>query len=106
MTVRQALQSVIGLPVDESTIDLALIDHDLIAIDMYNKNLSEQIGKAAVDVLLSAWNTPDITEGGYSIKHNREAIKAKLVFLAKKHGRTDVIDQLETKPTVRGRSVW
>ncbi|MBU7577202.1 MAG: hypothetical protein KAF40_03995 [Flavihumibacter sp.] len=106
MTVKEALLSTIGMPVDDGNIDLVLIDHDLDGSDEYTKSLSESIGKAAIDVLLNAWNTPDVTEGGYSIKHNREAIKARLLFLANKYGRTDITDLLNAKPSVTGKSVW
>ena len=106
MTVKEALLSTIGMPVDDGNIDLVLIDHELSDSDEYTKSLSESIGKAAIDVLLNAWNTPDVTEGGYSIKHNREAIKARLLFLANKYGRTDITDLMNPKPSVNSKTVW
>lgn len=104
MTVKEALISFIGMPVQDGNIEMVLVNHDLSGSGTYTKTLSESIEKAAIDVLYNAWLTPDVTEGGYAIKYDRTALRSRLLLLAQKHSRTDILSDL--KPKITGKSVW
>ncbi len=104
MTVKEALINIVSTPVDGGTIDLVLINSDLNGNDTYSKALSESIEKAAIEVLQSVLSSPDISEGGYSVRYDRNAIQSRLLFLARKHNRADILDGV--KPTVSSPSVW
>jgi hypothetical protein len=41
---------------------------------------------ASIEVLQCLINTPDITEGGLSIKYNRDAMKTRLIYLQDRQG--------------------
>lgn len=104
MTVREALINIVSTPVNDGTIDLVLINSDLIGTEQYSKALSESIEKAAIEVLQASVSAPDISEGGYSIRYDRNAIQSRLLFLARKHNRTDILKELT--PTISSPSVW
>ncbi|GAO43792.1 DUF6706 family protein [Flavihumibacter petaseus] len=106
MTVKEALIAEIAMSVDDMLVDKTLVDHGVYENRTYTKELSETIGKASIDILLSIWTMPDVSEGGYSVKYNRDAVKSRLLFLAGKYGRTDITDQLNPKPTVTSKTVW
>lgn len=106
MIVKEALVAVIGIPVDENLVEVAIIDQGLLGNQEYTKSHAPFVGKAAVDVLLSIWSQPDVTEGGYSVKYDRNAVKDRLVFLARKYDRADVIAQVDVVPTISSPQVW
>lgn len=104
MTVKEALISFIGMPVQDGNIEKVLVDNDLTGTEPYTKSLSESIEKAAIDVLYNAWLTPDVSEGGFSIKYDRTAIRSRLLLLSEKYSRTDITAAL--KPKITSRPVW
>ncbi len=107
MNLKEALISAVNVPAADSVLEKALIDNDLNGTDSYTKDSAGAIDKIAIDVLLAAWVTPDVSEGSYSVKYDRNAIKSRLLFLAKKHDRQDVIDACgDPVPTISSPNVW
>lgn len=104
MTVKEALTAVVSLPVDDSILEKAITDNDMAGTTTYTKSLSTQVDSAAVDVLFAMWSIPNVSEGGFSLSYDRNAIEAKLSVLADKCGRTDVISAMN--PTISSKSAW
>ncbi|MHA4844417.1 DUF6706 family protein [Flavitalea antarctica] len=106
MNIKEALVSTVGIPVNDDIIDKVLLDNDLVGTTNYRKADSAKIEMAVIDVLLAIWITPDITEGGYSVKQNSAALKSRLLLLAAKYDRTDVTGTLNPKREVREVRKW
>jgi hypothetical protein len=104
MTNKEALTAVIGFTVSDSLLEKALADSNLQGATVYSRDNGPAIDSMAVDVLFAAWSTPDVSEGGYSVKFDRNAMQKKIEALAGKCGRTDILTSL--KPTVTGKSPW
>lgn len=104
MTIKEALAAVVGFTTEDNILDKALIDNDLTGATAYSSSVSVEVDSAAVDALFAMLSAPDISEGGYSIKYDRDAIKSKLLILAERCDRDDVINQLV--PTVSASSPW
>jgi hypothetical protein len=104
MTVLQALTAVVSLTAEDNLLEKALIDNGLAVDTAYTSALSLQIDSAAVDALVAMLSQADVSEGGFSISYDSAAIMQKLTVLAKKTGRTDVLDNLG--PTISSAPVW
>jgi hypothetical protein len=90
MLVKDALISNLQLSVDDNLVSKVLLDNDILEDQTYTKNDNDVVDKMSIDILLAAWTSADVSEGGYSIRLDREAIKSRLLFLAKKTGRNDI----------------
>jgi hypothetical protein len=105
MTKKEALQAVLtGISVMDATLEKALLDNELTGADTYTKDDVKTIDLCAIDVLQAVLSMQNVSEGGYSISTNVEAVKARLLYLANKHNISEVLDQY--KPTLRGVSRW
>lgn len=104
MTKQEAVVATCQASVPSNSIQLALTNRGLNGTDPYMAADQTDIELASIDVLYGLLSTPDITEGGYSIKFDRSSIQARLLFLAKKNNATAIVSALA--PTVTGRSPW
>lgn len=105
MTNKEALTAVVQASVPDLALEKALLDQGVTAADNYSAASSSSIDLAAVAVLQGLLSAQDISEGGYSIKQrDRAAIEARLLYLAKKHGLTDITGA--TQPTITSKSPW
>lgn len=109
MTLKEALQAKAQCPVDDSALEVALIDAGLNPSESYTSANQEDVEKALVELLFSIYTKPDISEGGFSIGHPdfMRKLKERIIQLASKYQMTDVLDQLvDPVPTVTGKNVW
>lgn len=104
MTNKEALIAVLRVNVPDNSLVKALLDHDVTDSSTYTKDNAKDIDLCAIDVLAGLLAEPDVTEGGYSINYDRAAVEKQLIFLAKKHNVTEILDRL--KPTVKCIQVW
>jgi hypothetical protein len=105
MTIKEALIAELQIPgVDDALISKVLADADLSEDALYTGAMAVKVRSAAIEALLSVWTIANISEGGYSISYDRNAIKSRLLFLAGLAGRQDIIKQLT--PTVTGKRPW
>lgn len=104
MTVKEALAAVVSIQVDDNVLVKSLVDNGYDGNTVYTKSLSTVVDSAAVDVLLSIWSAPDVSEGGFSINYDRKVIADKLTFLAQRCGRLDVVDSVN--PSIKSKTVW
>lgn len=104
MTNKEALIAVLRVNVPDNTLVKAMLDRDVAEAATYSKDNSKDIDLCAIDVLAGLLSEPDVSEGGFSIRYDRNAVKEHLLFLAKKHNVTEILNQL--KPSVSSPSVW
>lgn len=104
MTNKEALAAVVSVSVSDALLEKALSDSEISGSATYSKDNIAKIDSAALDVLFSVWSTPDVSEGGFSVKYDRAALKIKIEALAAKCGRTDVVTSI--KPTVKKATPW
>ncbi len=104
MTNKEALIAVLRVSVPDNTLEKALADQEVTAAGTYAKANAKSIDLCAIDVLTGLLSEPDISEGGYSIKYERDAVQQHLVILARKHNITEVLSQF--KPSVNSKPVW
>lgn len=104
MTNSAALVATLQTAVPAGSVSKALADRGIGEGDTYTSTLTESIDRAAIDILWGMLSMPDISEGGYSVRYDRTAIKARLLFLAGKYGVTEITAGLQ--PTISSPSVW
>jgi hypothetical protein len=104
MTNKEALVAVIRVSIPETSLEKSMLDRDIIPGDGYTKDNAKDIDLCAIELLAGLLNEPDVSEGGYSVKYDRNSVKERLLMLAKKHNATDILDQF--RPSVSSPSVW
>lgn len=104
MNLKEALQAVIQDTVSDNLLEKALLDYELTSTDTYDADKSAGVDLAAIDVIQGLLSAPNVSEGGYSVTRNYAALNAKLLFLARKHGVLDVLEQ--QAPSVKGVRRW
>lgn len=105
MTNKEALQAVIQATVPDLSLEKALLDQGITGAEPYAATGATVIDLAAVAVLQGLLSAQDVSEGGYSVKQReRKAIETRLLYLAKKHGLTEISTALQ--PTISSKSPW
>lgn len=99
MINREALQAVLAVTVDSRAVEKALFDADLEPGETYSSSSKDKINACAIEVLEGILSQPDISEGGYSIKYDRSAVKLRLDALRAKTGTS-------ATPKIAGLNVW
>lgn len=102
MNNKEALAAVVSISgVSDSLLSKSLLDASIDGTELYTTVNREGIDKVAIEVLKSMLSVASISEGGFSISYDREAIKGRLTMLASQYGIDTGIS-----PTVRGKNVW
>jgi hypothetical protein len=104
MTLKEALAAVVSQSVSDNVLEKALADWELLGDDLYTNSSALLVDAAAVDVLFNLWASPNVSEGGFSVSYDRTALKDKIIILATKSGRKDILSAMT--PTVSGASPW
>lgn len=105
MTIKEAVNSFVGIEVPENTTSLEIINAGLDGDAIYTGSLAIQVARVASNVLSVMLSLASLKEGDLTISYDREGIKARLLFLAKKYGFEDIVD--EGKPVIRDKShLW
>lgn len=87
----------------------AIIDGALVSVGAdpdanFTQSDRQKVDLALLEIIPKLLLTPDVTEGGYSVKYDRNAISQYYRFLCEKLG---VENKLERKPTIRDASdLW
>ena len=92
MTNKEALTGGVldGINVSDIRANKALLDAGMDAAADYTPAGQKAIDLAAVSILQSCY-TDSISEGGFSVRYSREAIRQKLLALANQYGLKDVV---------------
>lgn len=104
MTNKEALIAAVSFSVPDNMLEKALLDRTLTGASTYTSANAEKVDMCVIDLLQRVLSEPDVTEGGYSIRFDRKAVEARLLYLARKYDQTGILNQLT--PTVTGKSVW
>ena len=76
MTRKEALQSIIQFKVDDNTIDKVLLDRAVDGTADYSADDRQEIDLCLADLCLVLINRPEVSEGGFSIKYDKAALRA------------------------------
>lgn len=109
MTIKEALFSTIGIKINlsDGEVNKVLIDRNLDGDSEYSSSQTLGVDLAAVDILLTLFGLSSFSEGDMSISYDRDGIKTRLLFLAKKHGLKSVLDAVNPRPVVTAaRNKW
>lgn len=108
MTNKEALAAKVIATVPDNTLEVALIDKNIDPVGVYVAANQKDIELTVVDVLYGLYTAEDVSEGGYQVSHPDflRKIKERLLFYANKYGLTDIINAVDPKPSVTGKSVW
>lgn len=104
MTNKEALVATLQTSVPDNSLEKALADRGIASAGTYGSTQTAGVEQSAMDLLWGILSTPDVSEGGYSVRYDRKSILARLTFLANKYGNTDILAGLT--PTVSRANVW
>lgn len=104
MTNKEALLAVLRISVPDNSLEKALTDREVTGGSTYTKDNAKNIDLCAIDIFQGLLTEPDVSEGDYSIKFDRDAVKEHLLLLAKKHDVTEILN--EFKPSVTAGLLW
>lgn len=109
MTIKEAfISGLAGLQVSEALIDRSMLQAGIADSSIvYNPSTHDElIDIAMMHTLFGIWGTyKSVGEGDMSVSFSDEMLK-KLLFLAKKYGRKDIVDLLDDKPKIRAVRKW
>jgi len=108
MTNREALIATLEISMPDDTIDLALINAEIDGEAEYTKANQNVVEQCAIPLLYNLYTRVDVREGDYAVSHPDffRKVRERLLYLARKHNATDIIDQLNETPTITSKSVW
>ena len=109
MTIKEAfIGGLAGLQVSDALIERSIIQSGINDSSLtYSPSLHDElIDLAMMHTLFAVWGTyKSMSEGDMSVSFSDEMLK-KLLFLAKKYGRKDIVDLLDEKPKLRAVRKW
>jgi hypothetical protein len=105
MLIEEVLSTQVGIAIESNAIDLALLNNALSGATEYVAETHRAgVENALVDILFSIMMLQSQSEGDASVSYNYEGIKQRLLFLAKKLNRSEILDYLE--PSVTNKPIW
>ncbi|TDQ79582.1 DUF6706 family protein [Sphingobacterium yanglingense] len=106
MTKKEAFINVVQVgTVDDSTAEMYLLSKGIVPDDSFTGDLDE-LELAAIPCIQSLITVSSQSEGSASWSMDREGIKQRLLFLARKHGLDDVVNAIDAKPIVKAYNNW
>lgn len=95
MTKKEAFIRVVQVGIDSQTAEMALIEAGISPEDNFAQGGLKELEIAAIPVLQSLMVISSESEGGQSESRNLKGIEQRLLFLAEKHGLTDIVDAIK-----------
>jgi len=95
MTVRDALVWQIGDAPGTGDADLALLHAGLDGGAPYTPAMRAAVERAAIEPLFLRLSIATEAEGGLSISRTAREMRQRLMWLARRHGRRDILRELE-----------
>ena len=105
-TVQEFIQSKLsrfGILLTDTELTILLADNDLVGTDLYSSDKRIVLLTAVAGVIPELLLKPDITEGGYSEKWNRDGIMAYYSMLCKELGIDDLLNPGPTLENISDR---
>lgn len=107
MTNKEAFSVVIQIAsINDNTLALGLIEAGIEQDATFVKGDLAKLEIAAIPILQGLMSITALSEGGFSQSINKDAIKERLLFLAKKHGLDDVLNNLSDVPKIQSIDAW
>lgn len=112
MTIKEALEASVHIQLTDKLLDKALIDAGLDGALTYSIQDVANVDEAAIELLIAVMSMKTVSEGSYSVTIDQEAVIKRLLILATKYNRTDLIALLSPenaplRPRVsNGTNLW
>ncbi len=94
MTVKEAFQQFLGFETDNRAIDLALLNSHLDGSEEYTVGLKSRVERSTIDLLFQTIAVTSESESQLSTSRDAKLMRERLLFLARKYGRKDILDAL------------
>lgn len=106
MTKKEAFLNVVQVgTIDDSTAEMYLLSAGLVSDDEFTSDLKE-LELAAIPCLESLLPISSTGEGVFSEGRSYQGIKDRLLLLARKYGRDDIVNSLTEKPVIKAYNGW
>lgn len=100
MTKREAFTAVVQIAVDDISLDASLINASINGSQEFSTGGFDELELAAIPLLQSLLPISSNSEGDFSQSTNKDAIKERLLFLLRKHGKEDEVKLLNGIPKI------
>lgn len=101
MTIEVAFQQFLGIEdAEDSAIELALVNAGLSGSDQYDASLRAVVEGSVIDLLFQMYIVTLETESQLSISRDPKLMRERLLYLARKYGRKDIVNALSGKVTI------
>lgn len=105
MTIREAFQSVIKpFEVDATDVNLALLNAGLDGDMEYSISNKGSVEQSAIDLMFQSMSVTSESESQYSTSKDAKIMRERLLVLARKYGRKDIVGVMTSTPVVRNIS--
>ncbi|WP_282638099.1 DUF6706 family protein [Sphingobacterium thalpophilum] len=94
MTIKEAFQQFLGIDADDKAIELALLNASLDGSEEYSASLKASVERSTIDLLFQTNIVTSESESQYSTSKDAKLMRDRLLYLARKYGRRDVVDAL------------
>lgn len=96
----EAFSTVVQIAVDDISLEAALINAGINGSDDFATGGFDELELAAIPLLQSLLPISSTSEGDFSQSTNKDAIKDRLLFLLRKHGKDDEVGLLNGIPKI------
>lgn len=100
MNIKEAFQQFLGADAEDAAIELALINAGLSGSDQYDASLKAVVERSTIDLTFQLYMVTSESESQYSTSKDSKLMRERLLYLARKYGRKDILDALIGKVTV------
>lgn len=94
MLVREAFQEFLGFDASTKAIELALLNANLDGSAEYTASLKASVERSTIDLLFQSIVVTSESESQYSTAKDAKLMRDRLLYLARKYGRKDIVDAL------------
>ena len=101
MTIIEAFEQFLGIEdIDDKAIELALLNANLDGSAEYNASLKADVERSTIDLLFQSIAVTSESESQYSTSKDAKLMRDRLLYLARRYGRKDIINAIQGKVTV------
>lgn len=94
MTIKEAFKQFLGFSAEGEAIDLALLNANLDGSAEYNSSIKASVERSTIDLLFQLIAVTSESESQYSTSKDSKSMRERLLYLARKYGRKDIIDSV------------
>ncbi|MFD2597330.1 DUF6706 family protein [Sphingobacterium corticis] len=104
MTIKEAFQQFLGIDVDGRAIDLALLNSSLDGSGKYDASSRAAVERSTIDLLFQQIAVVSESESQYSTSKDAKIMRERLLYLARKYGRKDIVSALTGSVKISNKS--